>query len=273
MSFMNPKSRTRDASIAFLLVGFTLACVLILSANIVAANMAPVTPFQIPIGLILPVTIDQTISLSQVHAGDSFDGRIAQDVPLTKHDKITHRSRVSGTIVSVVQSGDSSYVDLSLRFEKVEFHKQMIPLITSLRALASYEAVRTAQIPFTQADTGTPTGWADTTQIGGDIRFGDGGPVRNLHKETVGKGVFGGVLVHVRAAAGTDCEGPVNGDDRLQALWFFSADACGTYGLPAVHVTHTGKTAPVGVITLRFEKAEMKLDASDAFLLRVVSLE
>lgn len=271
MSFVNLNYRVHMTSVAFLFSVLAVAGFLEFSGALVAAGTAPVVPSAIPVGLILPVTLDQTLSVSEVHPGQPFEGRVAQDIPLTKRDKITHRSRVTGTVVSVVNAQGSPYVDLSLRFEKVEYRKQMIAIAASLRALASYEAVRTAQTPFTQADAGTPTGWADTTQIGGDIRFGDGGEVRNLHKQSVGKGVFGGVLVHVSAAPGSDCEGPVNGDDRLQALWVFSADACGVYGLPAVHITHAGKTAPIGVITLRFEKAGMKLDAYDAFLIRVVS--
>ena len=271
MPFVNPKSSLQGSLTTFVLAILGIASLLVFSSGSATAGRTPVAPSQIPVGLILPVTLDQTISLAQAHAGQPFEARIAQEIPLTKHDKILHRSRVTGSIVSVVKAPESTYVDLSLRFEKVEYRKEMIAIVASLRALASYEAVRTAQTPFAQADAGTPIGWADTTQIGGDIRYGDGGEVRNLHKQSVGKGVLGGVLVHVSASPGTECEGPIDGDDRLQALWVFSADACGIYGLPGVHATHNGKTAPKGIITLRFEKGDMKLDAFDAFLIRVVS--
>jgi hypothetical protein len=267
---MNPKSGRNLSALAFLLALSTFACASALSSNIANASLPAVSPAQLPIGTILPVTLDQTISLEQARAGQVIEARLAQQVFLSKHDKLEIKSRLTGSIVSVVKASDGT-VDLSLRFDKIQYHKQMIPLTASLRALASYEAVRTSQTPYIGADTGTPTGWADTTQIGGDIRFGDGGEVRNRQKQKVGKGVIGGVLVHVSAVPGTDCEGPINGDDRLQALWVFSSDACGVYGLPAVHIAHTGKTAPIAVITLRFEKPDMKLDASDALLLRVVS--
>ena len=268
---VNPKLRANRSFFPCLLVLLAFGGASTFPSNSPTAGTPTVSSTPLPVGLILPVTLDESISLDQAHAGQPIAARIAQDVPLSKNEKIPHRSRVTGSIVSVVKSPDGTTVDLSLRFEKIEYHKQMMPLAVSLRALASFEAVRASQTPFTQADGGTPTGWADTTQIGGDIRFGDGGEVRNLQKQPVGKGVFGGVLVHVRAAPGSDCDGPINGDDRLQALWVFSADACGVYGLPAVQIVHSGKTAPIAVITFRFERADRKLEAFDALLLRVLS--
>jgi hypothetical protein len=142
---------------------------------------------------------------------------------------------------------------------------------TSLRAMASYQAVRSAQMPLTGPDSGTPARWANTVQIGGDIRYGDGGLVRNRHKQQVGKGVNGGVLVHALANPNGGCEGPINGDDHLQALWVFSADACGVYDLKGVDIAHAGKSDPIGEITLHFEKDDMKLEAGTAMLLRVVA--
>jgi hypothetical protein len=239
------------------------------------AHLAPGMPVEhsaaLPIGLILPVTLAQTISVGHAQPGQPIEARIMQDVPLTLHDKIPANSRISGAIVSVTKAADERGIKLSLRFDKVEFNKDMTPMLTSLRVMASREAVRQAQTPLTGADGGTPNGWADTVQIGGDIRFGDAGKVRSRFKQTVGKGITGGVLVHVNARPGTDCDGPVNGDDRLQALWVFSSDACGVYGISNVEIARTGQTGPAGVITLKFEKADAKLDAGTAMLLRVVA--
>jgi hypothetical protein len=224
----------------------------------------------IPVGTILPVTLLQNLSVEHAQAGQEIEARVKQDVPLSKHEKIPVNSRVIGKIVSVAKAADGSNIDVSFRFEKIEHRKELVPIAVSLRAMASYQAVRVAQTPFTGADSGTPPGWANTTQIGGDIRYGDGGEVRNLHKQPVGKGVVGGVLVHVRAQPGTACDGPEN-SDRLQALWVFSADACGVYAMRGVHIAETGKKDPIGLITIRFEKAEMEIAADDAMLLRVVA--
>ena len=186
------------------------------------AHLAPGMPVEhstaLPVGLILPVTLAQTISVEHAQLGQPIEARIMQDVPLTLHDKIPAKSRISGAIVAVMKAADEHGVELSLRFDKIEINKDMIPTLSSLRVMASREAVRQAQTPLTGADGGTPTGWADTVQIGGDIRFGDSGKVRSRFKQTVGKGITGGVLVHLNARPGTDCDGPVNGDDRLQAL-------------------------------------------------------
>jgi hypothetical protein len=262
------------AGIFLSLLGF--ACAMVSSARIdpMPTRVAPGMPVEhstaLPVGLILPVTLAQTISVEHAQVGQPIEARIMQDVPLTLHEKIPAKSRVSGAIASVMKAADEHGVELSLRFDKVEINKDMIPTPSCLRVMASREAVRQAQTPLTGADGGTPTGWADTVQIGGDIRFGDSGKVRSRFKQTVGKGISGGVLVHLNARPGTDCDGPVNGDDRLQALWVFSSDACGVYGISKVEISHSGKTGPVGVITLKFEKADAKLDAGTAMLLRVV---
>jgi len=236
-----------------------------------AGSMAPVAASPIPVGTILPVKLVNGLSADDAAAGQKVEAYIAQQVPLPNRGKIRLHSAVHGAVVSVSKSPDGNGVDVSLRFDQIEYDKQIVHMVTSLRALASFEAVRAAQLPFGGADAGTPTGWGNTAQIGGDIRYGDGGEVRNRRKENVGKGVSGGVLVHVSAPAGSECEGPVNGDDRLQALWVFSADACGVYDLKGVEITHNGKTEPVGTVTLRFTKEKMKLDASTGILLRTVA--
>jgi hypothetical protein len=237
------------------------------------ASVRPVAASPIPAGTILPVKLQSGLSAEDAATGQKVEAYIAQEVPLPNHGKIRLNSGVHGTVVSVNKSADGNGVEVSLRFDQIEYDKQIIHVATSLRALASFEAVRAARLPLGDADSGTPTGWANTVQVGGDIRYGDGGQVRNRSKENVGKGVSGGVLVHVSAPAGSECEGPVNGDDRLQALWVFSADACGVYDLKGVGIVHDGKTEPVGTITLRLEKEKMKLDAATGILLRTVAVQ
>jgi hypothetical protein len=266
--------RSQFVAAGFLPALMALGCALASSAKSgfapewTSGRMPVISSALIPVGTIVAVRLEKTLSVEHAQAGQEIAARIAQDVPLPNNETIPVRSRVLGAIVSVVKVEGAA--DVSFRFDKIEIRKETIPVATSLRAMASNEVVRSAQMPFTGADTGTPSGWADTEQIGGDIRYGDGGKVRDRHKQVVGKGVRGGVLVHVRAQAGTECEGPV-GDDRLQALWLFSADVCGMYGLKGVQIVHTGKTEPIGVITLRFEKPDMKLEGNTALLLRVVA--
>ncbi len=225
----------------------------------------------LPVGTILPVRLDKTLAADEVQAGQQIDGEIMQDVPLQGREKIHMKSRVSGTIVSVAPAAGGTGTQVSVRFDKIDNHGEIISMLTSLRAIASYHKVNSALAPLNSVNAGSPPGWADTVLIGGDVRYGDGGEVVNRQKQKVGKGVSGGVLVHVSAQPGSGCEGPINGDDSLQALWVFSADACGVYGLPGIGVPHDGKTAPVGVITFAFTGSETKLEGFAGMLLRVVA--
>jgi hypothetical protein len=252
------------------------ACAIVFAANAKATGSRPRgTPVedteQVPRGTILPVSLENGIKLQEARKGDAIGARMMQDVPLPDGGKIRTRSKVTGTIDSVERDAAGSGVNLSFHFDKVEFGGKTAPIVTSLRAMASYRAVRAAQMPLTGADSGTPGGWGTTVLIGGDIRFGDGGKVRNRSKQVVGKGVTGGVLVHVQAQPAAGCEGPVNGDDRPQALWVFSSDACGVYDLQGVKIVHNGKSEPVGEITLGFRKDDMKLESGTGLALRVVS--
>ena len=86
---------------------------------------------------------------------------------------------------------------------------------------------------------------------------------------TVGEGTREGVLVHVRAQSTGGCPGESEGSDRLQALWLFSAGACGVYGMPRLRIVHAGRTPPVGEITLASEVGDVKLRAGMGLLLRV----
>ena len=249
-----------------------LSAVLLVTAFQLAvwAGPSPVeTVPYVPPGTILPVRLDGTLDIGSLHPQERIEARIGQEVPLPNKEKISLRSQVFATVTSVNKSDDGT-VSVSLKFDQLENKNQSLAITASLRALASYQAVRNAQMSLTGADAGTPTGWATTVQIGGDIRFGDGGKVRNRQKQTVGKGVIGGVLVHIAPNAAAGCEGADPANNRLQATWVFSADACGVYDLKNVKIAHDGGSDPMGVVTLEFAKEDMKLESGAGFLLRTV---
>ena len=229
------------------------------------------TSSQLPVGLILPVRLNDTLKVKDLQKGTILELRVMQDIPLPDRDRIPTKSLVRGSVVSAAKDSDGPGVDIALAFTQVVNKDQNFSIATSLRAIASYLAVRGAQTPLNGIDTGSPAGWANTVQIGGDIRYGDGGPVRNRHKQRVGKGVLGGVLVRVSANPSLGCDGPISGEDYPQALWVFSSDACGVYGMKDVKLSHSGNSDPVGEFTLHFEKEDMKLDAGTAFLFEVVN--
>jgi hypothetical protein len=125
-----------------------------------------------------------------------------------------------------------------------------------------------AQLPQTGPDRGTSENAWTTNQIGGEVVYRGGGPVAD-GLQPVGVPTYGGVLVHVSAKLGTKCRGEIEGNDRLQALWVFSSDACGVYGFPDLEIVHAGRTNPIGEITLASDKGNMNLRAGSGMLLRV----
>jgi hypothetical protein len=271
---MNTKRAKKHGRAARVLVGAAiLSSVAVLSAKNAggrpggaAVEGAP----QIPAGTILPASLENGLKAQDARKGDVVELRIRQDVPLPHGDKIPARSKVTGYVASSERDSDGTGLRLSLRFDKLEYHDKTVAIVTSLRAMASLQAVRWSQMPMSGADGGTPPGWGTTVLVGGDIRYGDGGKVRTASKLVVGKGVRGGVLVHVRANPENDCEGPVNGDDHPQALWVFSSGACGLYDLDGVTMARNGRSDPLGEITLSFEKEGKKLPSGTGLLLRVV---
>jgi hypothetical protein len=225
---------------------------------------------HIPSGTILPVSLKHTFSSNDSSNGHVIEARIMQDVPLPDHDKIPAGAAVYGVVVSSTPSSGGSGSKITFRFEKLEFHHQTISVVTSLRAMAPMVDVQSAQYPDSPGDVGSPPGWSTTVQIGGDIRYGTGGAVKNLRKQTVGKGVANGVLVHISNPPGSLCQGDSEADNHLQALWVFSADSCGIYDLKGLQVVSMGRTDPLGNITLSREKGELKIDNSTGLLLRVI---
>jgi hypothetical protein len=225
---------------------------------------------EIPAGTILPVRLNHGLSSRDARAGLQVTGRIMQDVPLPNNEKIPEGAKVLGTIVSVDRSANAANGRISFRFDTLEFHHRKIPIVSNLRALAGFMEVQFAQTPEFSPGFGTPYPWVTTRQIGGDEVFGVGGPVTNRNTETVGKGVYGGVLVHVRAQPDSWCRGALDSEDRLQALWVFSSDACGVYGIQGVSIAHAGRTDPVGEITLVADRQDLLVRGASGMLLRVI---
>jgi hypothetical protein len=87
--------------------------------------------------------------------------------------------------------------------------------------------------------------------------------------DIVGRSVHGGVLVQVRAKPGAACRGSIAGNPAPQALWVFSADACGVYGINHLVIAHAGRSAPAGVIVLASNAGKLKIPGGTGMLLRV----
>ena len=154
--------------------------------------------------------------------------------------------------MSVTRNPNGTGPQVTMQFDKVYVAGQWVPVITNLRAIAGFMAIQAAQTPEEAPNEGTPYNWLPTTQIGGDSVYGLGGKVMSADdtSKVIGKSVGDGVLVPASAKEGTKCRGDMNGNDNLQAMWVFSSDACGAYGIEHLTITHAGRTDPKGTMIL-----------------------
>jgi hypothetical protein len=219
----------------------------------------------IPPGTILPIRLNSSIS-SDSKPGQIITARIMQDVPLDDGRKIREGSKVIGHIVDVSSPADGSAARVSLQFDKLVSSGHTISIRTNLRAVAGFMAVLEAGMP-----EGTVSNPVATTQVGGDVAYTGAGPVTSDSGAVVGKSVRGGVLDQPTPAnrQGKECRGAVDGNNGPEAMWVFSSDSCGTYGLSSILVAHAGRTDPVGVIVLTSWKGKVKVPSGAGMLLRV----
>ncbi len=236
---------------------------IIFAADLFAQN-------AIPPGTILPVSLTTSLNSRKLKPGQEIRARVMQDVPLAPQPTIRAGAKVLGHVVDVRPPNGGSGAQLSLRFDTLMISRRRIPITTNLRALASMMAVEQAQLPENGPDRGTSENAWTTDQIGGEVVYRGGGPVAN-GLQVVGEPAPNGVLVHVSSKPGTKCRGEVEGNDRLQALWVFSSDACGIYDLENLKIIHAGRSNPVGEITLASDKGNINVRAGSGMLLRIIS--
>jgi len=228
----------------------------------------------VPAGTILPVRLNSTISSANSRAGQVVTARVMQDVPLASGAEIKAGSKLVGHVVDVTPANAGAPPQISLQFDKLIAGHQTIPVTTNLRAMAGFMRISEAQTPPIGPGESDVYEWLPTVQVGGDVVYGQGGPVTSENgRDVVGKEVNGGVLGQVRSKAGTKCRGAIDGNTSPQALWVFSSDACGTYGLEHVRIVHAGRTDPAGVIVLASDEGKIKVRSGTGMLLRVNTSE
>jgi hypothetical protein len=221
-------------------------------------------------GTVLPVQLHGSLSSKKSKPGQVITARIMQNVPLAQGKTIHAGAKVVGHLLDVAPATSGAGAKITLRFDSLIISKRSIPITVSLRAMASRLEVDEAQIPNYGGDRGTPSSAYETVQVGGEIVYRGGGHV--MEGETiVGEPVYDGVLGRLRANPEGNCRSTVDGNDRPQALWLFSSDACGTYGYPHVKITHAGRSKPFGEIVLTSAEGEVIIRAGSGILLRVIS--
>jgi hypothetical protein len=226
----------------------------------------------VPSGTILPVRLDKTISSAKSRPGEKITGKIMQEIPLASGEKIRKGSRVVGHIVEVIPASAGKAARVSVEFDKLVAANQSIAMVTDLRAIAGFMEVDQAQIPTTTPGESDVYVWLTRMQIGGDTVYGLWGDVgaRENAEKIVGKSTGDGVLAKARAKEGTKCRGAVDGNDSPQALWVFSTDACGVYGMEHIFISHAGRTEPAGVIVFASDNGNVKIAGGAGMLLRVM---
>jgi hypothetical protein len=264
---MNPKEKNRRFGNAIFPLLFIALCLALINQPVRASDRAD----AIPDGTILPVRLNSTISSTKCKPGQRVTARIMQDVPLPTGASIRAGSKVIGHVVDVRTAASGEPARISLQFDKLISAHQTFPITTDLRAIVGFMGVMDAQTPTTGAGEGDVYRWLTTVQVGGDVVYGEGGLVTSGadSNEVVGKAVYGGVLSKVIAKEGSKCRGSLDGDNRPQALWVFSSDACGTYSLDHISILHAGREDPTGVIVLVSDSRTIKISEGAGMLLRV----
>jgi hypothetical protein len=155
----------------------------------------------IPVGTILPVRLNSTLSSYQSKLGQKITGRVMQNIPLPHSASIKEGSKVVGHIVDVTAANSGTRARITLRFDQLLSSHHTIPITTDLRVIAGFMDLDEAQIPTLGAGESEVYRWLTTVQIGGDVVYGDGGPViaGDDSHQVVGKRIDGGVVGLVRA--------------------------------------------------------------------------
>jgi hypothetical protein len=235
-------------------------CQLVFSAAAVAQSV-------IPPGTVLPARLNSSLN-SKSRLGQTITARIMQDVPLPSKRKIPAGTKVVGHVVSVHPLTIAGPSKVTVRFDALQHHHESIAISTNLRALASMMEVADAQVPPTGPDRGTPWAWRTGNLIGGEVAYGEGGPVVR-GTQVVGRALADGVLLRLDTNSSSGCRGEFPGNNEPQALWVFSSNACGVYGMEGVQIAHAGRIAPHGEITFISKEGNLKIPSGSGMLLRV----
>lgn len=241
-------------------------------AGLLLVTFAAYGQETVPPGTIIPVALDGTLSLKNAKPNQKIVARVMQDVPLPNGRKIKERTKIEGHVFDVRPGTQGTSPSISFTFDKIMISKTAMPVTTDLRALASIGAVDEAKLPLFGMGEGESWNARTTTQVGGDSVYWGGGPVMGA-TGPVGKPLEGadtGVLVTVSSRPGTPCRGEFGENLGVQALWVFSSDACGIYGLDDLRIERAGRNAPIGVIEVTSPHANAKILSGTGMLLRVI---
>lgn len=234
--------------------------------------LQPVHAQEIPAGTTLPIMLSSTLDARKAKPGQKITGKLMQAVPLPTGAQIPAGARLLGIVVAVTPPTNNQLGSrVTVAFDRLTTAGHTYPITVHLRSLASMSEVFEAQMPTNAFDDyGTsPADW-NTIQIGGDVVYRGAGLVFSKYNEAVGKATVGGaVTAHLQAVPAAGCHDGFDAS-RGQALWVFSASACGVYGFADLQIRHAGRTTPVGQIELQ-SNGNVHLSGGSGWLLRANS--
>jgi hypothetical protein len=224
---------------------------------------------QLPVGTMLPVALSKAINGDKVKVGERISGKLGQYVTVDGM-RLPRGTEVQGRIVQVQPGSAGAPARVAFVFHTVRLQGRDVPITTSLRAMASMQAVFEAQLPTNLIDDyGSSIRDWNTLQVGGQAVYrGDGTVMEGA--EIVGKAsivgeVFGEPKTWPWLACARD-----RASKTVQSFWVFSTDACGVYGFDGLKLAHAGRSEPVGQIVLE-SPGKVRVRAGSGLLLMVLS--
>ena len=148
----------------------TLGLLLLLAGGAYAATLVPDSS-------ILPARLETSVSSQNAKAGELIRARIMQAVPLLGDATIPAGSILTGKVTAVQVAVGGEGGRLAFRFDTLHIAHENVLLTLRLRAIASDQEVRQAQLPRNSDPSASSNSWT-TVQIGGDVVYRGGGGVR-----------------------------------------------------------------------------------------------
>lgn len=242
-----------------------LAGVFALTATAVAQREAAISELaSLPQGVTLPVKLGRSLRAGKVRVGTQIVVRTTQRVPVSADAYLKAGAEVDGEVVASTAGNASTPATLSIRFTRLRYGKQSIPVRTKAIAIANFMQVGYTVLP---ADGGPDMGitsaanWT-TKQVGGEavVRTGWVGPVVGNNTQKVGNADYYGVYSLPAAS-------PSDGPSFPRALGVFSTTAAGLYG----YGRGSEMTSVDGTITVTGPGKSIELRNGDNLLLEVIS--
>ncbi len=224
---------------------------------------------DLPVGTILPVALSSQMRAQKAKPGDHISGKLAQDVTVDG-TRLPRGTQVLGRIVQAQPGSNGSPARLTLIFDTIRLRGRELPVTTSLRALASAQAVYEAQLPTNLIDDyGSSIADWNTLQVGGQLVYrGDGTVTQGL--EVVGKAnIAGEVWGEPKTWPWLACARD-RASKTVQSFWVFSTDACGVYGFDGLKLMHAGRSEPAGQIVLE-SPGKLQIRSGSGWLLIVTA--